>query len=287
MKGFVQLTVSAVVESVGSLNTSLSAWNVEAASVQRMVFFVVLGVMLAGATAFGAFSSVGTAHASAELRYVRGYSVQGSWLCYGWSNWSYHCTQHWYRSSSGVYVSLNSPFVPSQSQVSSQPTAYRPPAPSSSSGSSSSSVVNGVYNSRYNRIQYCGTQAVDFSNASAWAVPHGCYGHIFYPSSSLPRVPSWGWCNMVPELAHINYSGTSVLGLYKHYGAPRVGAVIWYNPGVQGASSAGHWGLVVAIGPNGWMLTEEANFYYRGGGFDRIDYRFVKYNTGGVAFLYA
>lgn len=92
---------------------------------------------------------------------------------------------------------------------------------------------------------------------------------------------------MVPELAHINYRGTSVLGLYKHYGAPRVGAVIWYNPGVQGASSEGHWGLVVAIGPNGWMLTEEANFYYRGGGFGRIDYRYVRYNTGGVAFLYA
>lgn len=295
MRAYLQPIVTAVVESVERLNGRLEALatayggmftvNLETEVFQRTLFLTALAVMLAGATAFGAFSSTGTAEASAGLRYIRGYSIQGSWLCYGWSSGMYHCTQHWYPSSRG-YVSLNSPFVPSQSQVSSQPTptAYHPPA---SSPPSSSSSTAGVYSSRYDLIDYCGTQGVDFAHASSWAVPNGCYGRIFYPSSSLPRVPSWGWCNMVPELAHINYRGTSVLGLYKHYGAPRVGAVIWYNPGVQGASSEGHWGLVVAIGPNGWMLTEEANFYYRGGGFGRIDYRYVRYNTGGVAFLYA
>lgn len=52
--------------------------------------------------------------ATVRLRYQRGYSVQGSWLCYGWANGAYHCTQHWYRASSGAYVSRNPSWVPSQ-----------------------------------------------------------------------------------------------------------------------------------------------------------------------------
>ena len=57
-----------------------------------------------------------SAHA-APLRYRRGYSVQGSWLCYGWVNGAYHCTQHW-RVSGGRYVSLNPTWVPSQGPAS-------------------------------------------------------------------------------------------------------------------------------------------------------------------------
>ncbi len=50
------------------------------------------------------------AHGS-SLTYHRGYAVEGSWLCYGWSNGAYHCTQHWHRSN-GALVSDNPSWVP-------------------------------------------------------------------------------------------------------------------------------------------------------------------------------
>src|SRR5690349_4231937 len=57
------------------------------------------------------FVSPATADASSGLHYTRGYSVQGSWLCYGWSTGTYHCTQHWHRSG-GRLISDNPSWVP-------------------------------------------------------------------------------------------------------------------------------------------------------------------------------
>ena len=54
------------------------------------------------------------ASAAPALQYHPGYSVQGSWLCYGWSGraWNpYHCTQHWYRSGNQL-ISTNTAWVP-------------------------------------------------------------------------------------------------------------------------------------------------------------------------------
>ena len=218
------------------------------------------------------------ANAAGSLRFVRGYSVQGSWLCYGFSNGAFHCTQHW-RVVNGRYVSYNSPFVPSQGSVVTTAARSSTPAPVVSSNTN-------VYTSRFDGIEYCGSQRVDFSNASAWAKPHGCYGLIFRPRSTLGR-PSFGWCNWAAEASHLNYGGRSVLGLAKHYGAPRVGAVVWFSGFDQGASADGHWANLVAIGPHGWGLIEEMNFSYRGGGFGRIDFRFIHLYQRGTAYLYA
>ncbi len=69
----------------------------------------VLGFALVAAQ----FATAATASA-AGLRYVPGYSVQGNWLCYGWSGHAYnvyHCTQHWHRSG-GHVVSDNPAWVP-------------------------------------------------------------------------------------------------------------------------------------------------------------------------------
>lgn len=237
----------------------------------------IAATLLFTATMFAATMPV--TQAGYSLRYVRGYSVQGSWLCYGWSNGIYHCTQHWTRSG-GRYISYNSPFVPSQSSgTTTTATAYRAPAPVVSSSTN-------VYTSRYDGIEYCGAQRVDFSNASQWATPHGCYGQIFYPRSSL-GLPSFGWCNWAAEASHTNYPGYMALSLAKHYGAPRLGAVVWFSPFDQGASSDGHWANLVAIGPNGWGLVEEMNFYYRGGGWAKIDFRFIRMYQAGTAYLYA
>lgn len=45
------------------------------------------------------------------LRYHPGYTVEASWLCYGWANGAYHCTQRWHNSH-GTPVSDNPTWVP-------------------------------------------------------------------------------------------------------------------------------------------------------------------------------
>jgi hypothetical protein len=57
----------------------------------------------------------------ASLQYHRGYQVEGSWLCYGWPNGAYHCTQHWHRSG-GKLVSDNPAWVPNTGATASTTT---------------------------------------------------------------------------------------------------------------------------------------------------------------------
>jgi CHAP domain-containing protein len=67
--------------------------------------------------------------------------------------------------------------------------------------------------------------------------------------------------------------------------APRVGATVVFSPYVQGAGSGGHAAHVVAVLSNGWFIITEMNFYWNGGGWGRVDTRYV--HTGsGVAFIY-
>jgi Transglycosylase SLT domain len=77
----------------------------------RRIAVALTGVTAALAFGFAASAVPTTAHATTWLRYQSGYSVQGSWLCYGWSSGTYHCTQHW-SGSNGRYVSLNASWVP-------------------------------------------------------------------------------------------------------------------------------------------------------------------------------
>ena len=110
---------------------------------------------------------------------------------------------------------------------------------------------------------------------SLWRAPVGCFGRIF-AQSAVSSAPwhSPGWCNYVVEaLRHTN----NLWGLgYSHI---HVGAVVFFSGGVWGASRAGHWAMVASI-HNGWMLIIEENFAYRGGGFYRLDYRFVPISRG-------
>jgi surface antigen len=66
---------------------------------------------------------------------------------------------------------------------------------------------------------------------------------------------------------------------------PVVGATAVFQPGVQGAGGGGHATHVVAILSNGWFIISEMNFYWNGGGFARVDYRYVHVGAG-VAFIY-
>ncbi len=64
-----------------------------------------------GATVVGAAAAAPAQAHGANLWFHRGYQIEGSWYCYGWSDGAYHCTQHWHRTSGGV-VSDNPAWVP-------------------------------------------------------------------------------------------------------------------------------------------------------------------------------
>ncbi|HEX8998060.1 MAG TPA: CHAP domain-containing protein [Ktedonobacterales bacterium] len=66
---------------------------------------------------------------------------------------------------------------------------------------------------------------------------------------------------------------------------PRVGATVVFQPGVQGAGGAGHVAHVVKVYPDNWFLISEMNFYWNGGGWGRVDYRFAHAGSG-VQFIY-
>jgi hypothetical protein len=56
------------------------------------------------------------AHPASFLQYQRGYYLDKwsgrTWLCHGWANGAYHCTQHWHRNANGHLISDNSRWVP-------------------------------------------------------------------------------------------------------------------------------------------------------------------------------
>jgi surface antigen len=66
---------------------------------------------------------------------------------------------------------------------------------------------------------------------------------------------------------------------------PRAGATVVFQPGVEGAGGAGHVAHVEKVYPGGWFLVSEMNFYWNGGGWGRVSYRFA-YVRSGVSFIY-
>lgn len=224
------------------------------------------------------FNPTGTAHASGGLHYQRGYSVQGSWLCYGWSNGVYHCTQHWHRSGSQL-ISGNPSWVPNFGSSAVARTAVAAgnapvkSAPARVQGSSSAG-------------EPCRSTAYFNGTPSQWQVPPSCYAGIYAvnPRNYVSR-PGFGWCNWWPEV--MNPGRPNLLwGNYRRGSTPVPGATVVFAPGVQGASSAGHYARVVAVYPGGhWLLISEMNFYWRGGGFAKVSYRYI--HTGaGISFIY-
>lgn len=81
------------------------------------------------------------------------------------------------------------------------------------------------------------------------------------------------------------WAGVAASRGYHVSGTPRVGATVVFQPGVQGASSGGHVGHVVAVYGNGWFLLAETAFWWNGGGFGRVSYRYAHAGSG-VSFIY-
>lgn len=132
----------------------------------------------------------------------------------------------------------------------------------------------------------------------AWCPPAGY--HAFGPvpdfrgdpySSSRGQCTWWAATRRLDE----NFWG---LGTYAYQWAfnarargfrtgttPVVGASVVFQPGVDGASRWGHVAHVVAVYSGGWFLVSEMNFYWNGGGWDRVSFRYVHVGAG-VSFLY-
>ena len=66
---------------------------------------------------------------------------------------------------------------------------------------------------------------------------------------------------------------------------PVAGSTVVFQPGVEGAGGAGHVAHVEKVYPGGWFLVSEMNFYWNGGGWGRVSYRFA-YARSGVSFIY-
>jgi hypothetical protein len=237
-----------------------------------------VGAALLGAAFVVAFAASGTgatANASDGLYYQHGYYVVNTWLCYGWSNGSYHCTQHWHRSG-GQLISDNPSWVPNNVSTST----------STSSSSSSAATRPASVTGSNTAGQPCHSSTMFPAYISQWTTPVSCYAGIYSvnPANYVYR-SGYGWCNWWPEVLHPRQPDIIWGGQYRHSSVPTPGAVVRFSPGVQGASSDGHYAQVVAVAPDHyWVLVTEMNFTWRGGGWQKVSYRYIHVGSG-VTFI--
>jgi len=125
------------------------------------------------------------------------------------------------------------------------------------------------------------------------------------PSSSVGSGPcgnhfAYGQCTWyvasrrcVPWLGNADqwYNNAAAMG-YKEGHTPVVGAIVVFWPGGDGASRVGHVAYVEAVGPadgvpDGEFKLSEMNYAGNGGGWDRVSYRTLPDNSGGIqGFIY-
>jgi hypothetical protein len=235
---------------------------------------------LAAIALAGTPASSDTAHAAPAVR--QGLYLQHGWLCRSWSSGATHCTHHWHRSRFGALISDNQRWVPTSGGF----TALRMSTPTHAAqrtfASAGRSVTGLAPEPCGTRVPYWVWTAVNYRRP--WTVPPGCYGGVFYVNTAnYVHRSGFGWCNWWPEVLRPDVA--NLLG-GRRYGAPRVGAAVVFAPFNQGASAGGHYGHVEAIAPDGqYILISEMNDTWRGAGFGRVNYRYVRVEPG-VSFIY-
>ena len=130
-----------------------------------------------------------------------------------------------------------------------------------------------------------------------WTPVPGHPSYRMYDFSGDPYSAEFGQCTWWAWYTRRDESQLGTLGMASQWIAnarargmrtgysPAVGATAVFQPGVQGAGGGGHVGHVVQILSGGWFVISEMNFTWNGGGWGRVDYRYV--HTGsGVAFIY-
>ena len=238
-------------------------------------------LLLTGALGLAVVSlqSIPSAHAATALRYQRGYYLDNGWYCYGWASGAYHCTTRWHRAANGQIVSDNPSWVPNSLATSSNSVGASSAPVSAPSGSTSASSAQA---------------SPPPAGLSQWANPVGYHA---YAMSSHGWYPSlFGWCTWYASYRRQDEPLMQLGNAYAwaanapRHGlrtgtTPAAGATVVFQPHVQGASGLGHVGHVEKVYSNGWFLISEMSFYWNGGGWGRVSYRYV--HTGpGVSFIY-
>jgi hypothetical protein len=236
---------------------------------------------------FFALGGAGTAQAASAVHYQRGLYVANGWLCRGWANGAYHCTRRWHRDAAGHLISDNPSWVPtSGGAVAARPTAHAKAPAARAAAAPMRGGVRGL----------AGEPCSPNVPASVWtavnyrapgAIPPGCYGGVYSinPANYVYR-PYFGECNWWVEVLRPDEPTTPYDGRMPRGSAPRVGATVHFAGGTHGAAAGGHYGHVEAISPDGrWIMTSEMNFYWRGGGFGRVVYRYVPVDSS-ETFIY-
>lgn len=220
------------------------------------------------------------AHAAAALQYRAGYSVQDGWLCYGWDNGTYHCTQHW-STANGQYVSGNSSWVPNVGS-----TSAAAPAAQTSTMAYDAPTNGGGAGSAPSNIQPAPAGISQWASTGipSQAEPYGTFQGY-----------SWGYCTSgAALLAHDNVANLGNAEDWTRNAAargmatgttPQVGATVIFQPNVQGAGGLGHAAHVVAVYSGGWFEVEDTDFVFAGGGFGRLSFRYA-HSGAGVSFIY-
>ena len=128
----------------------------------------------------------------------------------------------------------------------------------------------------------CQDSYIFVPNINQWTVPPGCYANIYYPDRTIYHASStFGYCNWWVQALHPNQPDILSGSEYTRTSTPIAGAAVWFNPNVQGAGSDGHWAQAVAVSSDGyWVLITEMNFAWRGGGFGRVDFRYIHVGAG-------
>lgn len=256
-----------------------------------IALLVIAGAALLGVTTQVVQSSMAaTRHPTGNLNYhwQSGYYVDNGWLCYGWANGAYHCTAWWHQEN-GHYVSDNPSWVPNVggSQPASGTTQAVVSQPSGSQTGNAPAAAKPSLPQAFNTVgEPCQSSDKWVANISQWAVPPSCYGNIYYPNpANYVYRSGFGWCNWWPEVLHPNQPDLLWGNEYRRSSVPVPGAAVFFSGGVQGASADGHFAEVVAVHGDGWVLVSEMNFYWRGAGWQKVDYRYI--HTGpGVTFIY-
>jgi len=204
---------------------------------------------------------------AASLRYHRGYSVQHRYLCYGWPNGALHCTTRWHRTRSGALVSDNPRWVPNVRNTGGGGSA------GGTGGSSGGSAPAGISQWAYPPGYHTWTMG-DFAGDRYSSVFGVCTWYAW------ERRQDRGFLSNAANWANAARARGIPTG-----SSPAAGATAVFAPGVQGAGGGGHVAHVERVLGGGWFIVSEMNFYFNGGGWGRVSYRYA-HSGPGVSFVY-
>ncbi len=216
-----------------------------------------------------------------------------------------HCTTNWHVATDGLLISDDPSWTPNPSGEWPLPDSYMPVAqPHTQVVTTTRHVVQKVQHRTSKGSVSSASRASGKSGGATYS--SGAYGawtpvpgHPSYrmsdfggdPNSAYFGVCTWyAWYRHQNEpLLKLGMAGSWARNAPGHGLAvgstPRVGATAVFQPGVQGAGGSGHVGHVEQVLSGGWFIISEMNFTWNGGGWGRVDWRYVHVGSG-VSFIY-